>query len=300
MPPRVVCVCVYVDVVHSSFINYVFLFRCSGCCVCVPRSSPHTFWTFDRVAQCVCMVIITSALFSDACRVCHIATELVKGLNEKHKAEPVKGPNEKPLKDQPLIPPKDELCVQIAALCHDLGEKNKISWACMYCNASVTVAESRLYACMIFIKDMDHFHICYMRNFCKRMTVILQLVRLWKHGERYSYTYSINSHMILVLRLMNYFHRMHAWQHEYRSAKILEELLNDSQFWDLKLNPITREDLHFIQGMITFSEDLSTEIEKQPKDWEDDVRREKALEAFMPVIYTQKIVHDSLISCLCI
>lgn len=39
--------------------------------------------------------------------------------------------------------------------------------------------------------------------------------------------------------------------------------------------------------MITFSEDLSTEIEKQPKDLKDDVRREKALEAFMPVIYTQ-------------
>ena len=53
-------------------------------------------------------------------------------------------------------------------------------------------------------------------------------------------------------------------QHEYRSAKILEELLDDSKFWDLPELPekFTREDLDFIQGMITFSEDLSM-IEKQ-------------------------------------
>ena len=62
-------------------------------------------------------------IFHSQCRVCHIATDLVKGLNEKHKAEPVKGPDGKPLKDEPLIPPEDELCVLIAALCHDLGEK---------------------------------------------------------------------------------------------------------------------------------------------------------------------------------
>ena len=80
-------------------------------------------------------------------RVCHIATELVKGLNEKHEAEPVKGPDGKHL-DQPLIPPKDVLCVQIAALCHDLGEGNKISWVCMYCNASVTVADESQTICM--------------------------------------------------------------------------------------------------------------------------------------------------------
>ena len=88
------------------------------------------------------------------------------------------------------------------------------------------------------------------------------------------------------MQLMNHFHHMHAswWQHEYRSAKILEELLDDSKFWDLQGLPITREDMYFIQGMITFSEDLSTEIEKQPKDWKDDVRRKKALEAFMLVI----------------
>ena len=73
---------------------------------------------------------------------------------------------------------------------------------------------------------------------------------------------------------------MHDMQHEYRSAKILEELLDDSDLKPL----ITKEDLRFIQGMITFSEDLSTEIEKQPKHWKDDVRRKKALEAFMPVI----------------
>ena len=60
------------------------------------------------------------ALYPD--RICHIAAELVKGLNKKHSEEPAKRPNGEQL-EQPLIPPKDELCVLIAALYHDLGEK---------------------------------------------------------------------------------------------------------------------------------------------------------------------------------
>ena len=45
------------------------------------------------------------------CRVCHIAGELIKGLNAQCDDE----------YDDRYIEPEDALCVQIAALCHDLG-----------------------------------------------------------------------------------------------------------------------------------------------------------------------------------
>lgn len=82
---------------------------------------------------------------------------------------------------------------------------------------------------------------------------------------------------------------MHAWQHEYRSAEILEELLDDSKFWDLPELPekFTREDLDFIQGMITFSEDLSMIEKQQGGDCTSvDDRRKKG----MQVIYIQIII----------
>ena len=75
-------------------------------------------------------------------------------------------------------------------------------------------------------------------------------------------------------------------QHEYRSAEILEELLENSNFWDLPELPekFTREDLDFIQGMITFSEDLSMIEKQQGGDCTSaDDRRNKG----MQVIYIQ-------------
>lgn len=50
------------------------------------------------------------------CRVCHIARELIKGLN----TQCARG-------DDQYIEPEDALCVQIAALCHDLGNFDKIN-----------------------------------------------------------------------------------------------------------------------------------------------------------------------------
>lgn len=59
--------------------------------------------------------------------------------------------------------------------------------------------------------------------------------------------------------------------HEYRSAAILEKLLDESKFWDLhpKLpnaeRPLKKErDLDFIKNLITFSKDY--EEEKKKKD----------------------------------
>lgn len=151
------------------------------------------------------------ALYHHVYRVCHIATELVKGLNEKHEAEPVKGPDGEHL-DQPLIPPKDVLCVQIAALCHDLGEGNKISWVCMYCNASVTVADESQSICMHdFHKGHGPFSHLLHEKFLQENDsnpAVGETLETWR--KVYSCTYSINSHMILVLRLMNHFYRMHA------------------------------------------------------------------------------------------
>ena len=112
--------------------------------------------------------------------------------------------------------------------------------------------------CMIFIKDMDHFLICTIK-FCK--SLMLQKLAV---GERYSYSYSYS--IAVHKSLINFIVCMQPWQHEYRSAEILEKLLDDSKFWDLPELQVpekfTREDLDFIQGMITFSEDLSM-IEKQ-------------------------------------
>ena len=47
--------------------------------------------------------------------VCYIAGELVKKLKQQHPK---------------LVDDKDVLCVQIAALCHDLGEYNAVYTSC--------------------------------------------------------------------------------------------------------------------------------------------------------------------------
>ena len=55
----------------------------------------------------LCIIFFT---FHAVYRVCHIAGELINGLNAAHCDSPKK-----------QIKPEDALCVQIAALCHDLG-----------------------------------------------------------------------------------------------------------------------------------------------------------------------------------
>ena len=62
--------------------------------------------------------------------------------------------------------------------------------------------------------------------------------------------------------------------HEYRSAAILEKLLDESKFWDSDPKPpLSKEkDLEFIKHLITFSKDYEEEkdddktVEKKKKD----------------------------------
>ena len=59
---------------------------------------------------------------NNSCRVCHIAGELMKGLMKLHYD------GDKADCEQLIITRDDSFCVQIAALCHDLGQLH----ACMH------------------------------------------------------------------------------------------------------------------------------------------------------------------------
>ena len=99
-----------------------------------------------------------------------------------------------------------------------------------------------------------------------------------------------------------YLHNITFIQHEYRSAEILENILEETDFWKLqqkndlppgrKRKLTKEEDLKFIQRMITFSEEFEKQVHvhvPQQENEEDKKRFYEYTKQFINVSYFNQL-----------